>query len=405
MRILFTTIPAMGHFHPLVPLAKAAQKAGHEVAFASSRSIGSQIEASGFTSFSTDDSSAEVDRTSVVERVLQLPVGTRSLLASIEVFIGMSAKALPNLLELCKRWQPDLIVREEYEFSGAVAAESLGLPHAAVQVTYSANWQTSLGSEFASFATNHLDKVRALGGLPSDPNLEMLYRHLFLSFDPPSLLDPNVIMPATTGYVRTETFDRSSQEMLPDYLTKPFDHPLMYVTLGTEAPHLPHIFPRVYQTILEGLHDEPGTVVLTVGRKRDPLELGPHPANVHLERYIPQSLLLPHCDVVVTHGGHNTILAALNLGLPLVFTPFFADQFPNARRCVELGVGQMLTKDELTPENVQRAVREVLRDKRYRENAQRIQAEIQAMPGLGHGVELLETLVEKKHETKIPVYS
>jgi UDP:flavonoid glycosyltransferase YjiC (YdhE family) len=65
----------------------------------------------------------------------------------------------------------------------------------------------------------------------------------------------------------------------------------------------------------------------------------------------------------------------------------------------------MLTKDELTPENVQRAVREVLGDKRYRENAQRIQAEIQAMPGLSHGVELLETLVEKKHETKIPIYS
>jgi UDP:flavonoid glycosyltransferase YjiC (YdhE family) len=405
MRILFTTIPAMGHFHPLVPLAKAAQKAGHDVAFASSRSIHSQIEASGFTAFSTDDSSSEVDRTSVVERVLQLPVGTRSLLASIEVFIGMSAKALPNLLELCKDWQPDLIVREEYEFSGAVAAEHLGIPHAAVQVTYSANWQQSLGAEFTNFAANHLDKVRAIGGLPSDPELKMLYRHLFLSFDPPSLLDPNVIMPTTTKHVRTETFDRSSHETLPEYLSRPFEHPLIYVTLGTEAPNLPHIFPSVYRTILEGLHDEPGTVVLTVGRKRDPLELGAHPANVHVERYIPQSLLLPHCDVVVTHGGHNTILAALNLGLPLVFTPFFADQFGNAKRCVELGVGQMMTKDELTPVNVQRAVREVLSDKRYRANAQRIQAEIQAMPGLGQGVKLLEELAVKQQKNSHYVFS
>jgi UDP:flavonoid glycosyltransferase YjiC (YdhE family) len=404
MRILFTTIPAMGHFHPLVPLARAAQKAGHEVAFASSRSIHSQIEASGFTAFSTDDSSSEVDRTSVVERVLQLPVGTRSLLSSIEVFISMSAKALPNLLELCKRWQPDLIVREEYEFSGAVAAEALGLPHAALQVTYSANWQHSLGAEFASVAARHLDKVRAICGLPSDPELAMLYRHLFLSFDPPSLLDPNVVMPATTRHVRSENFDRSSHEALPEWLST-HEKPLTYVTLGTEAPHLPHIFPSVYRTILEGLRNEAGTVVITVGRKHDPLELGAHPANVHLERYIPQSLLLPHCDVVVTHGGHNTILAALNLGLPLVFTPFFADQFPNAKRCVELGVGQMMTKDELTPVNVQRAVREVLSDKRYRENAQRIQAEIQAMPGLGQGVKLLEELAVKQQKNSRYVFS
>lgn len=404
MRILFTTIPAMGHFHPLVPLAKATQKAGHDVAFASSRSIHPQIEASGFTAFSIDDSSAEVDRTSVVERVLQLPAGTRSLLASIEVFIGMSAKALPNLLEICKRWQPDLIVREEYEFSGAVAAEVLGLPHAAVQVTYSSNWQTSLGAEFASFAAHHLDKVRAICGLPSDPNLDMLYRHLFLSFDPPSLLDPKVMMPATTKHVRAEVFDRSSLEALPDYLTRPFERPLIYITLGTEAPNLPTIFPSVYRTILGGLRDEPGTVVLTVGRKRDPQELGPQPANVHVERYIPQSLLLPHVDVVVTHGGHNTVLAALNLGLPLVFTPFFADQFPNAKRCVELGVGQILGKDELSPENVQRAVREVLRDKRYRENAKRIQAEIEELPGLEYGVELLEALA-KRHAAKTLVYN
>jgi UDP:flavonoid glycosyltransferase YjiC (YdhE family) len=401
MRILFTTIPAMGHFHPLVPLAKAARSAGHEVAFASSRSIHPQIEASGFTAFSTDDSSSEIDRTSVVEHILQLPVGRRSLLASIEVFIGMSAKALPNLLELCKRWQPDLIVREEYEFSGAVAAEHLRIPHAAVQVTYSANWQQSLGVEFASFAANHLDKVRALGGLPSDPNLEMLYRHLFLSFDPPSLLDPTVMMPATTKHVRAEIFDRSSHEVLPDYLKGSFERPLTYVTLGTEAPNLPQIFPSVYKTMLESLRDEPGTVVVTVGRKRDPLELGAQPANVHIERYIPQSLLLPHVDMVVTHGGHNTILAALNLGLPLVFTPFFADQFPNAKRCTELGVGKMLSKDELSPENVRCAVREVLRDKSYRENTKRIQAEIQGMPGLEQGIKLLESLMLEQQKSYV----
>ena len=36
MRILFTTIPGSGHFHPLVPTAQALQRRGHDVAFAAS---------------------------------------------------------------------------------------------------------------------------------------------------------------------------------------------------------------------------------------------------------------------------------------------------------------------------------------------------------------------------------
>jgi MGT family glycosyltransferase len=146
--------------------------------------------------------------------------------------------------------------------------------------------------------------------------------------------------------------------------------------------------------------------VLTLGRNRDPKDLGEQPAHVHLERYIPQSLLLPHADVIVTHGGHNTILAALKAGLPLVLVPLFADQPANAKRCVELGVGQMIAQADLTPENVQRAVREVLSDKRYRDNAKRIQGEIAALPGLEYGIKRLEGLVKKQRYEATPyVYS
>jgi hypothetical protein len=50
-------------------------------------------------------------------------------------FVGIKARrALPEVMALCRRWQPDLVVREEFELSGAVAAEALNIPHAAVQV-------------------------------------------------------------------------------------------------------------------------------------------------------------------------------------------------------------------------------------------------------------------------------
>ena len=51
MRLLFTTNSGLGHFHPLVPLAQAAQHAGHEVAFACPQSLCATVEALGFRAF------------------------------------------------------------------------------------------------------------------------------------------------------------------------------------------------------------------------------------------------------------------------------------------------------------------------------------------------------------------
>ncbi|MEO8572101.1 MAG: nucleotide disphospho-sugar-binding domain-containing protein [Chloroflexota bacterium] len=57
---------------------------------------------------------------------------------------------------------------------------------------------------------------------------------------------------------------------------------------------------------------------MTVGTKGDPALLGPQPDNVHVERYIPQSQLLPHCDLLVAHAGSGALLGALNAGVPIL---------------------------------------------------------------------------------------
>jgi UDP:flavonoid glycosyltransferase YjiC (YdhE family) len=397
MRILFTTTAGMGHFHPLVPLAQAAARAGHTVAFACPQSLCQNVEASGFQAFPVlDDRSADPESMATMERIQQAPSPTASNnLMVADMFIGIRARrTLPELVALCQRWQPDIIVREELEFAGAIAAEHLGLPHAAVQVTYAYNGQTL--EAFFPRMRQRLNELREAWALPADSGLTMLYRYLLLSFDPPTLLDPALVRSSTTHHLRAEVFDRSSAETLPSWLTQEQARPLIYVTLGTEAPKIPSIFPAAYQSILAGLHDESGTVVLTIGRERDPAELGPQPAHVHVERYIPQSLLLPHCDLVVTHGGHNTVLAALQFGLPLVVVPFFADQFDNAARCAALEVGRTIVGSELTPEIVRDTVHAVLHDERYRRNAMRLQREMQALPSLTHGVRLLEQLAVER---------
>ena len=80
--------------------------------------------------------------------------------------------------------------------------------------------------------------------------------------------------------------------------------------------------------VLAGPRELSINVVVTVGRHIDPAEFGPQPANVHIERYIPQSAVLPLSTVVVSHGGSGSVIGALAHGLPMVLIPMGADQPP-----------------------------------------------------------------------------
>jgi hypothetical protein len=70
---------------------------------------------------------------------------------------------------------------------------------------------------------------------------------------------------------------------------------------------------------------------------------------VHVEQWLPQSLLLPHTDLVVSHGGSGTVTAALAHGLPQLILPMGADQLHNADRVQELGIGRTLPAARATP--------------------------------------------------------
>jgi ABC-2 type transport system ATP-binding protein len=120
---------------------------------------------------------------------------------------------------------------------------------------------------------------------------------------------------------------------------------------------------------------------------------------VHVERYIPQSLLFPRCDAVVAHGGSGTTLSALAAGLPMLLLPQGANQFWNAARCVELGVGSQLLPDQLDPAAVRRKVASLLDDPAYHSRARAIEHEIEQMPVPEVAVGLLERLSRERPTT------
>jgi MGT family glycosyltransferase len=164
------------------------------------------------------------------------------------------------------------------------------------------------------------------------------------------------------------------------------------MTLGTVYNRRADLFAAV----IAALREEAVNLIVTVGRDQDPAQFGPQPGNVHIERYIPQSLLLPRCDLMINMGGMNSVRSACEHGVPQVLFPLSAEQAFNAARCAALGMARVLDAGTLTSEAVREAVGAVLRDPAYRENAARVRDEVATMPGPEHAVQLLERLAKEK---------
>jgi UDP:flavonoid glycosyltransferase YjiC (YdhE family) len=385
MRVLFTFIAGAGHFYPLVSLAHALAGIGHDVAWATDVSFATQVEASGLRCF---HAGMPVEDARELLKIPHLPPLAMREVAVRRLFPELlPSRLLPDLVALRATWAPDLVVSDNYEFAGRVAAESWGVAHASVKVGH-----------IFPYGERHqlvpaMDALRARVGLPPDPDGAMLFRYLYLLNEPPQLQSAEEVLPPTTVRVRRVTFDQSGPEGRPDWLAALPERPTVYATMGTFANR----FPGLLEALLAALREEPINLILTVGRDRDPAEFGPQPSNVHVERYIPQSLVLDACDLVVSHCGSGSMLAALDRGLPMVNIPIAADQPWNARRCAQARVGLTVDPEERTPEAIRTAARTVLSDPIYRQDAQRMRAAIRVLPGPETAVTLLERLAVENY--------
>jgi MGT family glycosyltransferase len=151
----------------------------------------------------------------------------------------------------------------------------------------------------------------------------------------------------------------------------------------------------IFRVVIEAVRDEDIALIVTVGRQNDPASLGPQPDNVNVHRYIPQAQLLPRCHAVITHGGAGTTLGALAFGIPLLVLPQGADQYANAERVVTAGAGLQLLRDDLSIEAVRGRLRTLLDDPSYQRAAQRVRAEIRAMPGARDALRRVEALAQE----------
>ena len=316
-----------------------------------------------------------------------------------DFFAGTSARERASrLLAIAGSWGPDVIVHDEMDFGAAIAAEKLGVPHVAIVVLAAG------GLIRTDLLSRTLNTVRAEFGLPTDPDLSMLHRNLTLVPAPRRFRHPDDPLPPTAHHIQPAVLSGARETADPDaatistleWLGRRKGRPTVYFTLGT-------VFHQesgdLFTRVMTALGQLDANVVITVGNEIDPAELGVRADSIHIERFIPQQVLLAHCQVAVTHAGSGSVIGALAFGVPLVLLPMGADQPWNADRCQELGVAEVLDPIAASAAQIREATNTVLGSDSHRRAARSMREEIIALPDADHGMSLIRAVAQRANRT------
>jgi UDP:flavonoid glycosyltransferase YjiC (YdhE family) len=354
MKILFTSGPLYGHVNPMLSLALAARRAGHDVVFATARDLVPHVERFGLDVWPVGLTHAEA--------------GGSQHGAWLNYFEQAALRRATDMVPRALAWQPDLVVHEETELAGPVVAAVCGARHAV----------HGLGLVPSKIWPAFVEAVGRIGApwLPAPDLMSRLQHATYLRLSP-AALQPE--MPPFWRHVmalRPVLAPPGARERLPfDFNVLPFEHSI-HLTLGTVFTHST----VVLREALKGVRDLGCNVIVAVGPDGDPDAFGPQPLHVRIERYVPHALLLPRCRLVVSQGGAGVMFGALSLGLPQLLLPQGADQFVNAEALVRVGAGESLANGNVSAVQIAASASRLLADARFTHAARAVQAELAAMP-------------------------
>jgi zeaxanthin glucosyltransferase len=163
--------------------------------------------------------------------------------------------------------------------------------------------------------------------------------------------------------------------------------PLIYASMGT----IMNGRVEVFRTIVAALAKHRDLqLVLSVGDRVEPDQIGPAPNNAIIVKRAPQLELLKRASVCVTHAGLNTVLESLAQGVPQVAIPVTFDQPGVAARIADKQTGLVTSLGKLTPEHLSTLLSKVISNPTYRVNAGKIQKTIASANGLSVAADLIE---------------
>lgn len=415
--VVFFPEGAFGPTNNCVGIGDVLRRSGHRVVFIVEESFAGTLDAKGFEErlvrFAPAPAEAEEPGQFWRDFIRETaPVFRQSTFEQLGSFIAPTWQALldgarhvdERLAEIFDELQPDVIVEDNVCAFPAISASgrpwvrivscnplelkdpALPPPFSGLPLADPSAWEPfreeyaalvgTMQSEFSEFCVEH--------GAPPLPPPEMIHESPWLNLTIyPAELDYPRSRPLPLTWHNLETSVRTTDE--PWTPPEGDARALVYLSLGS----LGSADVRLMERLVDVLSQTPHRYVVSKGPQHTEYELAD---NMVGAEFLPQTCVLPHIDLVITHGGNNTTTECMWFGKPMVVLPIFWDQHDNAQRVHETGFGIRLPTYSFAEEELAEAVQRLLGDGEIRARAAATSARLRRRPGTVAAAKLVERL-------------
>lgn len=389
-KYLFVNVPAYGHVNPTLPVVQELVRRGESVTYYLTEDFRSAVEATGATLLAYQ------------------PFGGKPQPPSSPGEERKPGFEGPfEMLERVRKEQPDCIVYDAMHLWARTVAEALRIPAVLSCPSFVANEVFNplkdhfnlLGKKIAppmAIPPQALEKIQGIIRLVrqkynlSDFDMSDFYSHSEKL---------NIIYMPRAFHPSAELFDEKYMFIGPPLFQETQDLPgrreskerTLYISLGTVYNDRPEFFNQCF----EAFGHEPWKVVLARGKQSTAQGLAPAPENFQMETYVEQAKIFPQTDVFITHGGMSSVMEGLYYGVPMVVIPQQAEQMMTARRIAELGLGVVLDTDNVTAQDLLKAVEKVSADSNIHECVRAMQQTVREAGGARRGADVIVEFAHK----------
>jgi UDP:flavonoid glycosyltransferase YjiC (YdhE family) len=411
--IVFFPEGAFGPTNNCVGIGQVLRARGHRVVFIVEESFAGTLEAKGFEErlmrLGPPPEVPEVPGQFWIDFIRDTaPVFRKPTIVQLEEFIAPTWAALiegakyvdERLSAIIDELAPDAIVEDNVVGFPALAASgrpwvriascnpaelkdpavppfSSGLP-AADQAEWPAflaevdRTHREMWSDFDAFCREHGDPGLRYGPDGPDFIAESPWLNLYLY---PAEADYARRRPLAPTWHRLDSSVRAAEATweLPEPLRRK-DGALIYLSLGSLGSADVGLMQRLVDLLATTEH----RIIVSKGPLADQITLHDNQTG---EGFLPQPAILPQVDLVITHGGNNTVTEAFHHGKPMIVLPLFWDQVDNAQRVDETGFGRRLPTYDFRDEELTDAIDELLADRALRNRLHAVSARLKANPG------------------------
>ncbi|MEV5944261.1 macrolide family glycosyltransferase [Streptomyces sp. NPDC051994] len=400
--IAFFNIPGTGHVNPTAGIVAELVARGHRVSYAVTASQGAEVEKAGATLVPYESVMGKF-RSTMTDLENNDRFTTGDFVQVLRGLVQETAALYPQLQRAFADDRPDVLIYDGLSgWTGRLLAENWGIPAVRSIPTLAANEHWSLGSdgEYAEFEPDHpgLNAVyEEIGAMLADIGVECSAQEFFGG----SESGPALVYIPREFQFKGETFGEDFHFVGPCWSERRFDgewarggdgasdRPLVLVSLGT----IHNDNAAFFQTCIDAFAELPWDIVMAVGNQITPTTLTNIPDHIDIRHHVPQLQILRQADLFITHAGMGSVMEALSFGVPMVAIPQMSEQRANADRLTQLGLGQLLHRDQTTPQTLRDTAHHVLTDPTYRNNTHTMRHHITHAGGAPAAADVVEALL------------